>query len=224
MGTIVMITAVDTDTWIAEAMLTVPHAEEATSTSDAEPTYMLTVKDRIRLHQASEYTAHATDVDTDTHAEISITATTATDSSVNTDPHQAHHATPDSESTATDHVTIVMITAVDTDTWIAEAMLTVPHAEEATSTSVAEPTYMLTVKDRIRLHQALEYTAHATDADTDTHAEISITATTATDSSVTTEPHQAHHATPDSESTATDHVTIVMITAVDTDTWIAEAT
>merc|ERR1712025_1334474 len=56
---------------------------------DTEPTYMLTVKDRIRLHQASEYTAHATDADTDTHAEISITATTATDSSVTTDPHQS---------------------------------------------------------------------------------------------------------------------------------------
>merc|ERR1712025_29242 len=112
---------------------------------DTEPTYMLTVKDRIRLHQASEYTAHATDADTDTHAEISITATTATDSSVTTDPHQAHHATPDSESTVTDHVTIVMITAVDTDTWTAEAMSTVPHAEEATSTSDTEPTYMLTV-------------------------------------------------------------------------------
>merc|ERR1712174_132638 len=111
----------DTDTWIAEAMLTVPHAEEATSTSDAEPTYMLTVKDRIRLHQASEYTAHATDADTDTHAEELKSEITATDSSVNTVPHQAHHATPDSESTTTDHVTIVMITAVDTDTWIAEA-------------------------------------------------------------------------------------------------------
>merc|ERR1712003_544789 len=136
------------DTWIAEATYSVPHAEEATSITDAEPTYMLTVKDRIRLHQASEYTAHATDTDTDIHAEESTTATTATDSSVTTDPHQAHHAVTDSESTATDHVTIVMITVVDTDTWIAEAMLSVPHAEEATSITDAEPTYMLTVMTR----------------------------------------------------------------------------
>ena len=80
---------------------------------------MLTVTVRSRLHQASEYTAHVTDVDTDTHAEELTTATTATDTSVTTEPHQAHHVDQDSESTATDHVTIVMITAEDTDTWIA---------------------------------------------------------------------------------------------------------
>jgi len=48
---------------------------------------------------ATEYTAHATDADTDIHAEESNTVTTVTDTSETTDTHQAHHATLDSEST-----------------------------------------------------------------------------------------------------------------------------
>merc|ERR550519_629568 len=66
---IVMITAEDWYTWTVEVMYTLPHVTVTTTVSDAEAICMLTVKVTVMIHQASEYTAHATDTDTEVHAD-----------------------------------------------------------------------------------------------------------------------------------------------------------
>merc|ERR1712142_1077993 len=113
---------------------------------------------------------------------------------------------------------------VPTVTWTVETTLEPPHATEETTTTVVDHTCMLTVKEMIKDQATSEYTTHATDTDMDIHVEESTTATTVTDTSETTDIHQAHHATTDLAFTLMITVMKVAITTVPTVTWTVETT
>merc|ERR1712142_293124 len=119
---IAMTTVEDMVTWIVTTTDTVIHVTEIITVTIVVPTCMLTAAEMISHHQASEYTAHATVMDMDTHAEDLITTMTATDTSEITDTHQAPHVEMVCTCTSMTTVVIAMITVEDTDTWIVETM------------------------------------------------------------------------------------------------------
>jgi len=88
----------------------------------AELTCTLTVEPLLKVQATSMYTAHATVMDMDTHAEDLNTTVTATDTSEITDTHQAPHVEMVCTCTWMTTVVIAMITVEDTDTWIVETM------------------------------------------------------------------------------------------------------
>merc|ERR1712096_457787 len=96
------------------------------------------------------------------------------------------------------------------------------HATEIITVTTVVPICMLTAAEMISHHQASEYTAHAMVMDMDTHAEDLITIMIATDTSETTDTHQAPHAEMVCTCTSMTTVVIAMITVEDTDTWIVE--
>jgi len=88
----------------------------------AEPICTLTVEIALKVQATSMYTAHATVMDMDTHAEDLNTTVTATDTSEIMDTVHQLHAETTFVSASMTTVVIVMTTAVDTDTWIVETM------------------------------------------------------------------------------------------------------
>merc|ERR1712212_1145672 len=88
---IAMTTVEDMVTWIVTTTDMVIHVTEIITVTIVVPICMLTAAEMISHHQASEYTAHATVMDMDTHAEDLIMTMTATDTSEITDTHQAPH-------------------------------------------------------------------------------------------------------------------------------------
>ena len=88
----------------------------------AEPICTLTVEPLLKVQATSMYTAHATVMDMDTHAEDLNTTVTATCTSEIMDTVHQLHAETASTCTTMDTVVTVMTTAVDMVTWIVEAM------------------------------------------------------------------------------------------------------
>merc|ERR1711970_442620 len=186
------------------------------------PICMLTAAEMISHHQASEYTAHATVMDMDTYAEDLIMTMIATDTSETTDTHQAPHVEMVCTCTMMTIVVIAMTTVEDMVTWIVTTTDMVIHVTEIITVTIVVPICMLTAAEMISHHQASEYTAHATVMDMDIHAVDLITIMIATDTSETTDTHQAPHAEMVCTCTSMTTVVIAMITVEDTDTWIVE--
>merc|ERR1712142_1228290 len=115
-------TVEDMVTWIVTTTDMVIHVTEIITVTIVVLICMLTAVEMISHHQASEYTAHATVMDMDTHAEDLITTVTATDTSEITDTHQAPHVEMVCTCTSMTTVVIAMITVEDMDTWIVETM------------------------------------------------------------------------------------------------------
>merc|ERR1711970_200826 len=115
---IAMTTAEDMVTWIVITTDMVIHVTEIITVMIVVPICMLTAAEMISHHQASEYTAHATVMDMDTHAEDLIMTMTATDTSEITDTHQAPHVEMVCTCTTMTIVVIAMITVEDMVTWI----------------------------------------------------------------------------------------------------------
>merc|ERR1711970_1500484 len=158
----------------------------------------------------------------DTHAVDLITTTIATDTSETTDTHQAPHVEMVCTCTTMTIVVIAMTTVEDMVTWIVTTTDMLLHATEIITVTTVVPICMLTAAEMISHHQASEYTAHATVMDMDTHAVDLITIMIATDTSETTDTHQAPHAEMVCTCTSMTTVVIAMITVEDTDTWIVE--
>merc|ERR1712042_348405 len=176
------------------------------------------------IHQASEYTAHAEDMDMDTHAEDAIMTVTAMLTSETTDTHQAPQAVMDSTCTTTITVVIAVTTVEYMDTWIVVATDMDIHATEITTDMTVVLTCTLTAMEMTSHHQASEYTAHAEDMDMDTHAEDSIMTVTATLTSETTDTHQAPQVVMVCTCTTMITVVIAATTVEYMDTWIVVAT
>merc|ERR1711970_1652874 len=186
------------------------------------PICMLTAAEMISHHQASEYTAHATVMDMDTHVEDLITTMIATDTSETTDTHQAPHVEMVCTCTTMTIAVIAMTTVEDMVTWIVTTTDMVIHVTEIITVTIVVLICMLTAAEMISHHQASEYTAHATVMDMDTHAEDLITTMTATDTSEIMDTHQAPHVEMVCTCTTMTTVVIVMTTVVDMVTWIVE--
>merc|ERR1712142_793508 len=120
------------DTWIVVATDMDIHATEITTDMTVVPTCTLTAMEMISHHQASEYTAHAEDMDMDTHAEDLITTVTAMLTSETTDTHQAPQVVMVCTCTTTITVVIAVTTVEYMDTWIVIATDMDIHAVEAT--------------------------------------------------------------------------------------------
>merc|ERR1711970_543314 len=119
---IAMTTVEDMVTWIVTTTDMVIHATEIITVTIVVPICMLTAAEMISHHQASEYTAHATVMDMDTHAVDLIMTVTATDTSEITDTHQAPHAVMVCTCTSMTTVETATTTAEDMVTWIVETM------------------------------------------------------------------------------------------------------
>merc|ERR1712142_679346 len=190
---IAMTIAEDTVTWTVTTTDMVIHVMEIITVTTVEPTCHTTVKDMVKIQAALVYTVHATDMDMDTHAEDLTTTVTAMDTSETMDTHQAPHVVMVCICIWTIIAVIAMTTVVDTVTWTVTTTDMVIHATEIIMVMIAEPTCHTTVKDMVKIQAALAYTAHATDMDTDTHAEDLTTTVTAMDTSETMVTHQAPH-------------------------------
>merc|ERR1712202_4602 len=83
---------------------------------------MMTAEIALKVQATSMYTAHATVMDMDTHAEDLNTTVIATDTSEITDTHQAPHVEMVCTCTSMTIVETAMITAEDMVTWIVETM------------------------------------------------------------------------------------------------------
>merc|ERR1712142_964197 len=176
---IAMTIAEDMVTWTVTTTDMVIHVMEIITVTTVEPTCHTTVKDMVKIQAALVYTVHATDMDMDTHAEDLTTTVTAMDTSETMDTHQAPHVVMVCICIWTIIAVIAMTTVVDTVTWTVTTTDMVIHATEIIMVMIAEPTCHTTVKDMVKIQAALAYTAHATDMDTDTHAEDLTTTVTA---------------------------------------------
>merc|ERR1712142_1394136 len=170
MGVIAVTTVEYMDTWIVVATDMDIHAVEATMGVTAVLTCMLTVEIIMKDQATSMYTAHAEDMDMDTHAEDLTTTVTATLTSETMDTHQAPQVVMDSTCTTTITVMIAVTTVEYMDTWIVVAMDMDTHATEITTDMTVVATCTLTAMEMTSHHQASEYTVHAEDMDMDTHA------------------------------------------------------
>merc|ERR1712142_464190 len=182
---IAMTTVVVMDTWIVTTTDMVIHVTEIITVTTVEPICHTTVKDMVKIQAALVYTAHATDMDTDTHVEDLTTTVTAMDTSETMATHQAPHVVMVCTCTWMTTVVIAMTTVEDTVTWTVTTTDMVIHAMEIITVTTVEPTCHTTVKGMVKIQAALVYTAHATDMDTDTHVEDLTTTVTAMDTSET---------------------------------------
>merc|ERR1712142_285559 len=187
-----------------------------------EPTCHTTVKDMVKIQAALVYTAHATDMDMDTHVEDLTTTVTAMDTSETMVTHQAPHVVMVCICTMMTTAVIATTTVEDMVTWIVTTTDMVIHVTEIITVTIVVLICMLTAVEMISHHQASEYTAHATVMDMDTHAVDLITTMIATDTSEITDTHQAPHVEMVCTCTWMTTVVIAMITVEDTDTWIVE--
>merc|ERR1719309_1236449 len=169
---IAMTTVEDMVTWIVTTTDTVIHVTEIITVMIVVPICMLTAAEMISHHQASEYTAHATVMDMDIHAEDLITTMIATDTSETTDTHQAPHVEMVCTCTMMTIVVIATTTVEDMVTWTVTTTDMAIHVMEIITVMTVEPTCHTTVKDMVKIQAALVYTAHATVMDTDIHAEV----------------------------------------------------
>merc|ERR1712142_970680 len=117
----------------------------------------------------------------------------ATDTSETTDTHQAPHVEMVCTCTMMTIVVIATTTVEDMVTWTVTTTDMAIHVTEIITVMTVEPTCHTTVKDMVKIQAALVYTAHATDMDMDIHAEDLIMTMIATDTSETTDTHQAPH-------------------------------
>merc|ERR1712142_594781 len=76
-----MTTVEDTVTWTVTTTDMVNHVTEIIMVTIVEPTCHTTMKDMVKIQAVSVYTAHATDMDMDTHAEDLTTTVIAMDTS-----------------------------------------------------------------------------------------------------------------------------------------------
>merc|ERR1712142_609819 len=190
---IAMVTAEDMVTWIVTTTDMVIHVTEIITVTIVVLICMLTAVEMISHHQASEYTAHVTVMDMDTHVEDLTTTVTAMDTMETMDTHQAPHVVMVCICTWMIIVVTAMTTVEDTVTWTVTTTDMVIHVTEIITVTTVEPTCHTTVKDMVKIQAALVYTAHVTDMDMDTHVEDLTTTVTAMDTSEIMDTHQAPH-------------------------------
>merc|ERR1712142_19948 len=140
-------TVVTTDMDIHTVVTTMVVIVEATCTPIVVPT--------LEDHATLTLTAHAVDMDMDTHAEVMIMAVTAMDISETMDTHQVHHVVLDSEYTSTVTVVTVAITVEYMDTWIAIVTDMDIHAVVTTMVVTVVVTCTLIVVPTLEVHATL---------------------------------------------------------------------